>query len=205
MTRRIAVFDLGNVVVRWDRRYLYEKLIADATELDWFLENVLTLAENAVLDRGTPLPEMTRDLARRHPAQADLIDAFRTRWSETVGEVLDQTVAVLDELSEGGVPCYALSNWGADTFEQVRDGFGWLDRFAGVVISGQEGVVKPDPAIFTLLCERYRFEPDEAVFIDDSPANVAAAQALGFASLLFSESLDLRAALIAQGLPVAVD
>ncbi|MGI9603233.1 MAG: HAD family hydrolase [Acidimicrobiales bacterium] len=200
MSPSIVVFDLGNVLVRWDRRLLYRTLIDDPAELDRFLGDVLTMEENAALDRGTPLAEMTADLARRHPADAALIDAFRTRWIETIGEVIHESVGALEELLARGVRCYALSNWGADTFEQVADRFEWLSWFDGLVISGREGMVKPEREIFDLLCRRYDFVPTEALFIDDSTANIATARQLGFATMLFVDPADLRPELERHGL-----
>ena len=200
MNPAIVVFDLGNVLVRWDRRLLYEQVIEDPVVLDWFLDHVLTLDENAVLDRGTPLADMTADLARRHPDHAELIGLFGDRWIETIGGVIDGTLALLRELVARDRRCYALSNWGADTFDQVVDRFPWFELFDGLVISGREGVVKPDPEIFRVLCARYRFEPAEALFVDDSVANIAAADRLGFATVLFESPERLRRELVALGL-----
>lgn len=200
MTARVVVFDLGNVLVRWDRRFLYEQVIADPVELDWFLDNVLTLEENAVLDRGTSLHEMTADLARRHPDHAELVLVFRDRWIETMGGVIDGSLQLLRALVARGVPCFALSNWGRDTFALVESGFDWLELFDGVVISGREGVTKPDPAIFELLCERHGIDPAEALFIDDSPANIDTAAALGFATHQFVDPGSLQQELEARAL-----
>ena len=185
-----VVFDLGNVLVRWDRRYLYEQLIEDPAELDRFLDEVLTLDVNADLDRGVPLAEVTAELAARHPEHAGLIDAFRTRWSETLGDVLHETVEIVEAL-RGTVRLFALSNWGRETFELSRPRLSFLDGFDGLVVSGREGVVKPDPAIWLLLCERHGVDPASAVFIDDSPANVTAAAELGFTTVEFTSPAQL--------------
>lgn len=195
MSRQTVVFDLGNVLITWDRRLLYEQLIDDPDELQHFLDHVLTLEENAVLDRGTPLADMTADLARRHPDHHELIGAFGRRWPETLGPVIDGSVALLGELTAGDVRCFALSNWGADTFAMIEDRYEFLSWFDGLVISGREGMVKPEPEIFELLCERHDVVPGRAVFIDDSPANVAAAAALGFDTVHFTDPASLRAEL----------
>ena len=195
-----VVFDLGNVLVRWDRRLLYEKLIADPHELDRFLDTVLTLDVNADLDRGTPLAEVTESLARRHPGDRDLIDAFRERWPETLGEILTGSVAILEELRTTGLKLLALSNWGSDTFDLAQPELPFLRHFDHLVISGREGVVKPDPAIFELMCDRHQVVPSTAVFIDDSAANIATADALGFATIHFASPSQCRAELIDLGL-----
>ena len=200
-----VVFDLGNVLVEWDRRFLYEQLIDDPGELDRFLDEVLTLDVNADLDRGRPLAEVTAALAARHPDHAELIDAFRDRWPETLGPVIEPTVRIVEELVAGGVRLLALSNWGRETFEMAEPRLSFLRHFDGIVISGREGVVKPDPAIFALLCERHRVLPEVAVFVDDSPANVAAAGEVGFRTVHFRDADQCRADLVALGLDLSPD
>lgn len=198
--RTIVVFDLGNVLIEWDRRFLYEKLISDPVELQDFLDNVFTLDDNAELDRGTPLAEVAAAVAERHPDKHDLVMAFAHRWKETLGAVIDSSVEVLETLSQNGVTLYALSNWGRDTFASIEADYPFLELFDGLVISGREGVVKPDPAIFRIMCDRYGFEPHAAVFIDDSGANIATAASLGFDALLFDRPERLRQQLIERSL-----
>jgi 2-haloacid dehalogenase len=159
---------------------IYKDAFGSYTDLDAFLDEVLTLEANAVLDRGTPLEEMVAGLIARHPEHRVMLQAFADRWRETVGDPIAGSVEILDELVEAGVACYALSNWGRETFLSVESDFPFLQRFSGKVISGFEGVVKPDPAIFRLLCDRYALDPAEVLFIDDSAANIATASSLGF-------------------------
>ncbi|MGI9607124.1 MAG: HAD family hydrolase [Acidimicrobiales bacterium] len=196
MAEKVVVFDLGNVLIAWDRRLLFEQLIHDPVELDHFLDNVFTLDANRELDRGTPLPEVAAQLADRHPDHRSTILALADRWPETLGGAIDGTVAIFRELVDASVPCYALSNWGADTFAMIESDYEFLQWFDGMVISGREGVIKPDPAIFDLLCERYEFEPEQAVFIDDSATNIASAMTLGFDAILFDGPERLRPLLI---------
>jgi len=198
-----VVFDLGNVLVRWDRRFLFEKLIDDPVELDRFLDDVLTLDVNADLDRGVPLADVTGALAARFPADRVLIEAFRDRWAETLGEILDGSVALLEELRRLPLALIALSNWGRDTFALSEPHLPFLRHFDGLVISGREGVVKPDPAIFELLCARHEVVPQTAVFIDDSAANIATAAALGFHTVHFASPDQCRDELIRFGLDLA--
>ncbi|MEZ5247359.1 MAG: HAD family phosphatase [Acidimicrobiales bacterium] len=198
-----VVFDLGNVLVHWDRRLLFEKLIDDPAELDRFLDEVLTLEVNADLDRGVPLPEVTAALAQRFPADRVLIEAFRDRWPETLGEILWDSVAILEELRSLPVTLLALSNWGRDTFAVAEPQLPFLHLFDGLVISGREGVVKPDPAIFELLCHRHGVDASSTVFIDDSAANIATADSLGFRTVRFADPRQCRRELIDLGLDLA--
>ncbi len=147
-----------------------------------------------------PLDDLTAELSRRHPQHATLISVFRDRWRETLGPVIQESVAALAELTEAGVRCFALSNWGADTFALVEDELDFLRHFDGIVISGREGVVKPDPAIFELLCVRHAIRPDAALFIDDSVRNVTTAAGLGFDTVHYTDRTDVRAELLDRGL-----
>ena len=121
-----------------------------------------------------------------------MIEAFGARWDETLGPAIEGSVEILRELLDAGHRCYALSNWNAETFASIEDRYPFLVWFDGLVISGREGVIKPDPAIYRLLCDRHGIEPDEAVFVDDSPTNVAAAVALGFDGIVFTDPDQLR-------------
>lgn len=197
---RVVVFDLGNVLIRWDRRLLFSKLIEDSDELEYFLDHVYTLDANQALDSGTPLPEVVSELAKRHPEHRDVIEALGDRWIETIGGAIPESVELLRELADRWTPLYALSNWGADTFAMIEADYPFLKLFDGVVISGREGVTKPDPEIFARLCRRNGFAPGDALFIDDSATNVEAAAALGFDALLFDNPAQLREELAARDL-----
>ncbi len=188
----VVIFDLGNVLIEWDRRNLFAKLIPDPDELDHFLDNVLTMDVNARLDAGMAIHDVASEVAEQHPDRRELIMAYATRWKETLGSVIDGTVEILDELSRSGVMLLALSNWGKDTFASIEKDYPFFELFDGMVISGREGVVKPDRAIFDLLCEKYDVTPAQSVFIDDSDANIAAATILGFDALLFESPERLR-------------
>ncbi len=195
-----VVFDLGNVCITWDRRLLYRSMFPDEAELERFLAEVYTLEANDRLDRGLPLAALTAELAARHPRYAREVLALRDRWIETIGPVIDGTIALLAELRDAGVPLYALSNWNDETFalvEGAHEFFGW---FEGIVVSGREGITKPDPAIYHLLCERHGIAPEGALFVDDSPVNVAAARSIGMTAHQFTDPPSLRAELVAHGL-----
>jgi len=195
-----VVFDLGNVLITWDRELLYRQLIEDPEERRHFLDNVLTLEANAELDRGMSLADLTAMLTNQHPEYAKLLDAFRTRWIETIGGAIDGSVSILSELRTMGTPLYALSNWGAETFEQTVGQYGFLNWFDGRVISGFEGTVKPDARIFEILLERFGLTATSCLFIDDSQQNVDAAARIGFDTIRFADPPSLRSELIERGL-----
>jgi len=199
-TSKIVVFDLGNVLIPWDRRLLFGPLIEDPTELEYVLDNVLTMDDNKLLDSGTPLAEVAEQAALRHPEYREIAMAFASRWKETLGEVIAGSVEILEELKRAGTPLYALTNWGKDTFASIEADYPFFSHFDGMVVSGREGVIKPSPAIYRILCDRYGFEPHDAIFIDDSGANIATAMSLGFDALLFENADRLRQQLIERSL-----
>ena len=200
MATKAVVFDLGGVLIDWDPRYLYRKLLADEAAVEEFLATVCTPEWNAELDRGRPFAEGVAELVERHPEHAAAIAAYHERWPEMVAGDIPGTVEVLAELRAAGVPLYALTNWSAETFAITRGRFEFLEWFDGLLVSGEERVTKPDPAIFQLLLDRSGLDPTATVFVDDSEANVAAARRLGFDAIRFTGHEELRRELVARRL-----
>jgi 2-haloacid dehalogenase len=195
-----VVFDLGGVLVDWDPRHLYRSLFDDEAEMERFLAEVTTQAWNLEQDRGRPFAEAIAELSREHPDRAELIEAFWSRWPEMLGEPLHETVDVLADLRATGIRLLALTNWSAETFPLAIPRYPFLAWFEAVIVSGEVGMVKPDPAIFRILIDRHGLEPARTVLIDDSIANVEAAGALGFRALRFTDAAVLRRDLSAMGL-----
>ena len=175
-----VVFDIGRVLVEWRIGALYEKLIADPDRLAWFLAHVVTEQWHFQHDTGRPLAQMIAELSAQHPAEADLIAAYAPRWLETVPGPVPGTAALVEALSARGVPLYAITNFGVDSWAMFRPTFPVLDHMRDIVVSGAECLVKPDAAIFDLAVRRFGHAPGAMLFIDDNPANIAAAAALGW-------------------------
>ncbi|HSJ60163.1 MAG TPA: HAD family phosphatase [Jiangellaceae bacterium] len=197
-----VVFDLGGVLIDWDPRYLYRTLLPSEEAVEQFLSEVCTPEWNAAQDAGRAWSVAVAELARQFPDRAELIRAYDERWWETIGGEIPGTVQVLRSLRDGGVRLYALTNWSSEKFDLTYPRFEWLSWFAGIVVSGKEGVVKPDPRIFRVLLERYDIDPVDAVYIDDAQHNVVAAAELGMRSMLFTGPDRLRDELAGIGLPV---
>jgi 2-haloacid dehalogenase len=195
-----VTFDLGGVLIDWNPRYLYQKLFDDDAEMERFLAEVTTQEWNAAQDAGRPWSEAVEVLSAKFPDHRDLIDAYRTRWPEMLGEAIHGTVAILDELRASGVRLYALSNWSAETFPVARERYPFLGWFDGIVISGEVGAAKPDVRIFQTLIDRHEIEPAETVFVDDNEPNVTAAGAMGFIAVRFHDAERLREDLVGLGL-----
>jgi len=187
------IFDLGNVLIQWDPRLLYRKIFKTEAEIDTFLENICTAEWNMQQDAGRPVAEATEQLAAAHPEWADEIRAYYGRWPEMLGGPIPESVEVLEQLKRGGqYRLLALTNWSAETFPIARERYDFLDGFEGILVSGEEKLVKPDPAIYQLLFDRYGVEPTRAVFIDDSEKNVMAARELGVKGIHFASPMQMR-------------
>ena len=195
-----VVFDVGNVLYRWDPRFLFEKLIPDSIERDWFLENVVTLDWHVQHDIGRPIAEMVAERCAEFPDHAGLITAYAERWLETIPGPVPGVHSIVEGLAGNGVPLYALTNFGVDFWERFRPTAPILERFDDILVSGRERMIKPDPAIFRLARERFGLAEGAALFIDDSEPNVAAAEAEGFAGHHFRSAEELRGELEGEGL-----
>ncbi|HKF73034.1 MAG TPA: HAD family phosphatase, partial [Stellaceae bacterium] len=177
--RSIVVFDLGGVLIDWNPRHLYRKLIADEAAMEHFLGTVCTQAWNERQDAGRTFSEAAALLRAQHPHHAELIDAYGARFDEMMKGPIEGSVIILETLHRHGVPLFALSNWSRETFPLAQRRFEFLKLFRGMVISGEVGVIKPDPRIFEHLMERFGIARGDAVYVDDNPRNAAAATALG--------------------------
>jgi len=143
-----VVFDLGNVLIDWDPRYLYRKLIRTETKVEWFLENICDEKWNAKHDAGHPFSASIADHSKKFPQYSELIEAWFGRWEEMLGEPLEEVVEVLSALKSRGIPLFILSNWSAETYPIAETRFDFLQWFDGKVISGETGMIKPDPNIY---------------------------------------------------------
>jgi 2-haloacid dehalogenase len=200
-----VVFDLGGVLIDWNPRYLYRRLFDDEAAMERFLAEVCTPQWNHQQDAGRSWHEAVATLSAQHPQHAELIDAFHTCWPEMLGDAMAPSVGVLDELRDRGVRLCALTNWSRETFPVARERFDFLRWFDGIVVSGEEGVAKPDPVIFQRTIARFSLVPRQTIYIDDTPHNVAAAFQSGLRGLRFQDAATLRAQLCRCGMLVPTD
>lgn len=199
MEHSAVIFDLGGVVLDWVPERAFEQVM-DAGAVPALFERIGFHDWNRANDARDGLAGAEADLVARFPGDAEAIRAYRTHFLHSVVGMVPGTAAVIAELQQAGVTVAALTNWSGELFEVTRPRFGVLGRFADVVVSGREGVVKPDHRIFTIACERGGLDPDRTVFVDDSAANVAAATGFGLHGLRFTSAEQLRTDLVGLGL-----
>ncbi len=186
-----VVFDIGGVLIDWDPRHLYRSMFDSDEEMEEFLGSVCTMEWNRQHDLGRPLTESLPELVAQFPNREAEIMAW-ARQDEMVGEAIEPTVTILRSLHESGMRCFALTNWPADTFARLRARFAFLAWFDGIVVSGAEGVAKPDPEIFHRMVERYDLNAPSTLFIDDTPGHLEVARTLGMQVHHFTTGEALR-------------
>lgn len=194
-----VVFDIGNVLLRWDPRFLYRKVFADEARMERFLATACASSWILSIDGSDDFTAPIAARAAEFPEFAEELRLFDTRWLETLdGEIADN-VALLRRLKAAGRPVYGLTNYPAHKFEASRAVYPVLDEFDVVVVSGREGVTKPDARIYEILFERTRRKPQDLLFVDDVARNVEAAQRLGMQAVLYAPGMDLAAEFFARG------
>jgi 2-haloacid dehalogenase len=199
MIRQSVIFDVGRVLFDWDLRYLFAKLIADKDQLEWFVTNVVTPGWHFQHDAGRPLAEMVPELKAAFPGHAPLIDAYATRFNETIPGPMPGSLELVERLDAAGVPLFAITNFGHEFWEGFRPTQPVFDRFRDIIVSGTEKLMKPDPAIYTLAIERFGIDPAGALFIDDVAKNVEGAESVGIAGHRFEDAAALERDLIRRG------
>ncbi len=189
------IFDFGGVLVEWNPRYFYRTYFKTEEEMEYFLGNVCTTEWNTMQDAGRPLEEGVRLMIEQHPEYQDAIEHYYAEWETMLHSDIPETAELLREVKAAGYGVYGLTNWSAETIGSAFRRYDFFKLFEGIVISGVEKLIKPDHRIYRLLLERYGLTAEECVFIDDNPANIAAAEELGIRGILFTDAASARAQL----------
>lgn len=202
MSKRIetVIFDLGGVLIDWNPEYVFREFFEEEEEMRYFFREVCTPEWNARQDAGRSLDEATEEKVREFPEYEHAIRAYYGDWEQMLGGPIMASVALLEQLHRrGGHRLLALTNWSHETFPVALERFGFLELFEGIVVSGQERLIKPDLRIYQTLLQRYRVAAPTAVFIDDSAPNVEAARQMGIAGIHFQGAERLEEELKALG------
>ncbi len=198
---RIVLFDLGNVVVDWDPMRLYRQVFGTDAEARRFCDEVCTLDWHLAHDLGTPMAENRAPLIARYPRHEAAITAWDTRWLDMFHGYVPGVPALIARLEERRVPLFGLSNIPAEKADETFDAFPMIRVLRDVIVSGAEGIAKPDPRIYEIAHQRMGApDPADVLFIDDRSNNIEAAVAHGFSGHLFRDATGLEAALMAHGL-----
>jgi 2-haloacid dehalogenase len=186
------VFDFGGVLLDWNPRHLYRTFFGDEKEMEYFLANICTEKWNAEQDKGRSFSEGIKLLQSRHPQYREAIQLFTDKWEDMLKSEMPDSVKLLRELKDQNYRIWGLTNWSAETIQIAYRKHDFFKLFDGIVVSGEEKLIKPDIRIYKVLLDRYLLKAEESVFIDDNPANIKAAQELGFKAILFDNIVNVR-------------
>jgi 2-haloacid dehalogenase len=199
-----VVFDLGNVLITWDPFPAIAKAVGVEQATRFLADQDFDfMAWNHEQDAGRSWDEGESVAVTSHPHWESAILAYRSNYPDTLVGAIEDTVQILRELHAAGIPLYALTNWSDELFPAARNRFDFLDLFEDIVVSGKEGVAKPDPRIFTILQDRIGHRLDACIFVDDSQRNVEAAAKAGLDAILFTDTGHLRKDLTLRNLPLS--
>lgn len=188
MAIKNVVFDFGGVLIDWNPRHIYKDVFKDDERMEFFLNNICTGQWNSQMDRGRSFDECIAELSAEHPEYATEIAMWKTRWPQMISGIVPQGVELLKKVKASGkYSLYGLTNWSAETFPYAFNHFPFLADFEGIVVSGEEKMIKPEKGIFLTLFERYHLNPEESLFIDDNPKNLDTAKSRGMHTILFSD------------------
>lgn len=193
------IFDLGGVLIDWNPEYVFREVFDDEQEMRHFFAEICTHDWNIQQDAGRLLAEATEERVALFPAYEPQIRAFYGRWKEMLGGPIHETVEILETLhQQKDHQLLALTNWSHETFPTALELYPFLQLFEGILVSGVEKLIKPDPRIYQLILERYDVNPTRALFIDDNAKNVEGAKNVGIEAVQFHSPAQLRAYLEAH-------
>lgn len=192
------VFDFGGVLIDWNPVYLYEKVFEDKDEMNFFLNNVCVYTWNIQQDAGRPLSEATAEKQAEFPHYKDEIAMYYGRWEEMLGGTIDENVRLIKPLKEK-YNIYGLTNWSAETIPFAIKRYNFFKDLDGMVVSGDEKLIKPNPKLYQVLIDRYSINPAESLFIDDNAANVQIAKEMGFHTIHLTPDVNLEERLREMG------
>ena len=187
-----VIFDFGGVLVDWNPHRLYDPYFGSREKADWFLANICTMDWNVQMDGGKPIVQGVAELSAEHPEWAKEIRLYFDRWIDMMGDEIPDMRQLMLDLKAKGVRLLGLSNWSMETFPLVRHRYGVFDLLDGMLVSGEEHLLKPSAAIYRRMIEKFSLNPEECIFIDDNPDNVAGSNAAGLPAMLFTSAVETR-------------
>jgi len=195
------IFDLGGVLIDWNPEYVYlEVFRGDRKKMQWFFDEICTMDWNENQDAGYSLQKATEERVKMFPKYEEWIRMYYGRWEEMLGDAIEETVDVLDKMiANPALRVVALTNWSGETFPVALERFEFLHRFEGIVVSGIEKTRKPYCEIYQLTLDRFGFQAEESLFIDDNLRNIQAASSMGIHTIHFTSPIDFKQKLVEKG------
>jgi len=198
---KAVVWDVGNVLIDWDPRHLYRRLIEDEAEIERFLCDICHYEWNLEQDKGRLWSDAIAEKISQFPDHENLIRAYDECWQEMVSGPITGSVEILNSMREKNIPLYAITNFSREKWDIATELFPFLNVFQGVTVSADVRMLKPDPAIYRHFLSSFSLDPAGLLFIDDRIENVKAAVAEGFHAIRFTDAYQLTNDLKAFELP----
>lgn len=195
------IFDFGGVLIDWNPVYLYSNVFDTEEEMNYFLENICRYDWNVLQDAGRPISEATLQLQKQYPKYSEQISYYYGRWEEMLGGTIDENVKLIKSL-KSKYKLYGLTNWSAETLPIAMERYSFFEELDGIVVSGEEKIVKPDPKIYEVLLNRYNLNAESSLFIDDNAANIETARKMGFKTIHYTEDVNLEEILKSENILV---
>ncbi|NOQ27255.1 MAG: HAD-IA family hydrolase [Bacteroidales bacterium] len=193
------IFDFGGVLIDWNPRYLYCKIFQDETEMEFFLSQICNHEWNLKQDAGRSFIQAIKELGDKFPKYESEIKTYYHNWIEMIGGEIKENVSLIKHL-KAKYRLFGLTNWSAETFPKIINQYPFFKEFEGIVVSGTEKIVKPNPKIYQLLLARYGLKANESMFIDDNQENIFVANKLGFHTIFLNEGVNLKNELHSLGI-----
>ena len=185
------LFDLGGVFFDWDPNHFF-KNVFDDEERKYFLTEVCNDQWNFQQDAGRSIAEAESELIPKFPHYEKEIKMYYKYHRKMIRGIFEESIEVLRQLKNKNYKCYVLSNWSAETFEGIPIDYPFMQLFDGLLISGEDKLIKPDQAIYELAKKRFNLDPEETVFIDDKLENIEAAQKMNFKTIHLTDPKNIE-------------
>jgi 2-haloacid dehalogenase len=193
------IFDFGGVLIDWNPRYFYQGVFSDIKEMEYFLSDIWSPQWNMKHDSGHSFSEITKELQELHPEYRNEIEMYQHNWEVMIKGEISENTKLLDRLKTK-FRLFGLTNWSAEAFPVIYPKYEFFKVFEGIVVSGDEKIVKPGREIYELLLKRYGLQAVESLFIDDSIKNIETARDLGFSTIHINGTTNLQEELVKSGL-----
>ncbi|MDV4143293.1 HAD family phosphatase [Shimia sp. FJ5] len=194
-----VIFDIGNVLIRWNPEAYYDSVIGPDRRRAFF-DEVPLHQEHLRVDEGASLRDVVYPLADRFPHWGDEIRMWHDNWNDLAAPDIPHSVRLLRALKDQGTPVFALTNFGHDNYPRSQEAFPFLTLFDREYVSGRLQMIKPNAEIYAHVEADCGIAPERLLFADDRPENIDAAAARGWQTHLFEHPQGWAARLVAEGL-----
>lgn len=198
---RNVIFDLGTVLIEWDAPLAFADVFTTRDAAEGWMRQIDFAGWNRLQDGGRTFAEGLAAARAQHGALADPLDGYLAAFPLTIEKPVPGSWEIVEALVARDVPLFAITNWAAETWPAALERYPRLGQvFRDIVVSGQVAQLKPQPGIYRLLMDRNALRPEDCIFVDDSPANVEGARALGIDAIHFTSAEMLGDELAKRGI-----